>query len=464
MNKLGIESAPADAMPGALTISGAQPVWMTLDEARERSFTGELVFEGDPEVGVYLDNGVVYYAERSSDAPLGQRLVAARVIDGEQLARGTVRVGDLEHLGRMFDRDATIDRDAVLVVTETSTEDLVADLANRVVTTVRVTAYRHHPSGVHRWFLGAPEWGAGAAAASEPRTLAPVATPIGGLDDFAIEWDSFDDEEGGAAALDELDQFELVMFDPFRDIEVDEVDDTDDTEVRFDDAPAEPTPATEELADFAFEMTWPDGSRELIAPSDDAEPVAPVAEPVEPTLTFEMPMLELSDDPAAADDVPDDVAAAVRRAIAAIEAAAVGSVETEVAAAAPAVASDSPTIAELATQASDPAPSPVVDAPAAPSFGAFAPPTPDMSAEVIYARMAADMVGEALAEAMPTSTTTEVPVTAAPEVSQVATPAVATANVATAGVTPDVAATTEGPDDRTSALRRLIGSLRRKDR
>ena len=56
---------------------GPQPGWMTLNEARERAFTGEIVFETEPEVRAYLDNGVAYYAERRPMPPLGQRLVEA---------------------------------------------------------------------------------------------------------------------------------------------------------------------------------------------------------------------------------------------------------------------------------------------------------------------------------------------------------------------------------------------------
>ena len=73
-------------------------------------------------------------------------------VDRDQLERGTVRVGDVEHLGRLFDRDATVDRDAVMVVTETATQAIVAEIANEAICTVRSTAYRHHPSGLHRWF------------------------------------------------------------------------------------------------------------------------------------------------------------------------------------------------------------------------------------------------------------------------------------------------------------------------
>ncbi len=137
----------------ALAIDGPQPVWLILNQAREQVFTGEIVFETDPEVHAYLDHGIVYYAERVTDVPLGRRLLDAGVLDMIQLERGTVRVGDIEHLGRLFDRNPSVDRDAVVVLAETSTEELITELANQAITTVRFTAYRHHPSGVHRWFV-----------------------------------------------------------------------------------------------------------------------------------------------------------------------------------------------------------------------------------------------------------------------------------------------------------------------
>ena len=62
---------------------------------------------------MYLDNGVPYYAERASDPTLGRRLLDAGLLDAKQLERGTVRVGNVEHLGRLFDREPSVDRDAV---------------------------------------------------------------------------------------------------------------------------------------------------------------------------------------------------------------------------------------------------------------------------------------------------------------------------------------------------------------
>ncbi len=229
MHNTGITAATAEN--AALSIDGSQPVWMTLNEARERAFTGEIVFESDPEVHAYLDNGIVYYAESISDASLGRRLLDAGVIDVAQLERGTVRVGDIEHLGRLFDRDPSIDRDAVVVVAEASTEELIADLANRAITTARVTAYRHHPSGVHRWFV----------APLDPATLTrPISAvsqldsavvddlpglPFADVDDLTIEWD--DDLDQGTDHAARIEEFDLSLLDVLSEPETEEPQELD---------------------------------------------------------------------------------------------------------------------------------------------------------------------------------------------------------------------------------------------
>jgi len=93
-------------------------------------------------------------AERASDAPVGQRLVETGVIDPIELARGTVSVGAVEHLGRLFDRNPSVDRDVVLVAVSIMTSDLIVDIANRLIPSVSATAYRHHRCGIQGWFVG----------------------------------------------------------------------------------------------------------------------------------------------------------------------------------------------------------------------------------------------------------------------------------------------------------------------
>ena len=244
MSKTGTKSKQSTESAG-LSANGPQPVWMTLNEARERAFTGEIIFEVDPEVLAYLDNGVVYYPERAADASLGRRLLDAGVIDASQLERGTVRVGDVEHLGRLFDRDPSVDRDSVLVLAETATEELITELANEAITTIRVTAYRHHPSGVHRWFVAPAEPTANQRPISEVAPLdttvvddlpgLPVASASLSADELTIEWeeslDGFEELEP-LPTIDELDASMLeAMLDGGTDLEMEFVADVPEDEL-----------------------------------------------------------------------------------------------------------------------------------------------------------------------------------------------------------------------------------------
>ena len=384
---------------------GPQPGWMTLNEARERAFTGEIVFETDPEIRAYLDNGVAYYAERASTPSLGERLVEAHVLDHDQLDRGTVRIGEVEHLGRLFDRDSSVDRDAVLVVTEVLTDELVTELANEVVTTIRFTAYRHHPSGLHRWFATPVE----STAEYRPGVVSSLETSV--LDDLP--------GPGGNPMVDQVDIEQL--------------------DTRWAAGP-------ELTVDFQS-VPWPPAQLLLLDDElllyDDAEPhVDDLA--VDATMSIDdltMTPIATFDEEIVA-EVPADVADAVRRAIAALEAASVpsptilqpsGFVEVDAA----------PAVAPFAA----PAPN------ASPAFSGFAPPTLETSAEAMYARMAAEQ--EVVTEAADASEP-RLPTSTSPD-----------------GVASEVAVDDddipagepeEGGNERSSALRRLIGSLRRKDR
>ena len=129
------------------------PGWTVLDAAREQRFTGEVVAHTDVDVEyrIYFDRGEAYVAERATDPSLGTRLVDAGAINNAQLEYGMLRIGEIEHLGRLFDRVPSINRDAVLVLNQLMTEETVRSLASRLVTEVDATPYRHHVSGMHRW-------------------------------------------------------------------------------------------------------------------------------------------------------------------------------------------------------------------------------------------------------------------------------------------------------------------------
>jgi hypothetical protein len=494
----------AETSAAPLVVKGSQPVWLTLNDARERAFTGEIVFETDPEVFAYLDHGIVYYAERVTDASLGSRLLDAGVIDQAQLDRGTVRVGDVEHLGRLFDRDPSVDRDAVIVVAEVATEELISDLANRVTATARVTAYRHHPSGVHRWFVApldpvAVQRPIGAVAQLDSTVVDQLpGMPFSNTEELTIEWDDeFDDEFGGDFDGDRAEfdgEFDLSLLEvperPLDELEIlhdDEVE-TDVFELSLDhvelidDVDGDVAVAIEEL----FDAEPPDESDvdEIVLVHDevvDLEPVelsadeiipdvdmfgdveeaagevadveeaagevadveadaAPAissedhdfsvewpTEPEEPAdgdRGFAMPPLdfghELDQD---GGEVPDDVAEAVRRAIAALESASLAA-STSTAE----VTGELPQVDDFTIEFTEPAGTTLLDVPPVagstpPAFGTFAPPAMATRAEVLYGQMTDD------------GTTIEGP----------------------------VAAPVAGDSERSSALRRLIGSLRRRE-
>ncbi len=326
-------------VPSRIAADEPRPGWAALDAARELAFTGEIVFSAEPDVRVYVDNGVAYFAERADDPSLGRRLLDAGVVDAAQLDKGTVRVGDVEHLGRLFDRDPSVDRDAVMVMTEAATDARLTELANTIVSATTATAYRHHESGVHRWFV-APTTGT--------RTTRPVsdvaqldnsvvedlpglpAAEIGSIgDELRIEWTEtlVTDDESGAAA--EPEEPALV------------IDDDDlaglldgGAEVIPDTADAWPPVATDDAAgSLAATGTEPgpdQQSAESAAPSEDAAAIdgAPlVAQPF--AAPFAPPLLPAGFDSPEAGEAEIDETEVVEQAHAEVEAVDVEIVEPE---------------------------------------------------------------------------------------------------------------------------------------
>ena len=162
-----------DALTDVFGLAGTfpRPGWVVLDAARDHRFTGELTFDVTPGVRVYLERGVIYLAERVSDPSLGSRLVDAGSLSAVQLERGSVRIGPIEHLGRLFERVPDLDRHRVIVTAELMTEECLGWLASQRVADVASAPYRHHESGMHQWSRGAAH---GGPAAGEPL---PAPTP-----------------------------------------------------------------------------------------------------------------------------------------------------------------------------------------------------------------------------------------------------------------------------------------------
>ena len=195
-----------DALTDVFGLAGTfpRPGWVVLDAARDHRFTGELVFDTSPGARVYFDRGVIYLAERISDPSLGSRLVDAGTLSAVQLERGSVRIGPIEHLGRLFERVPGLDRHTVIVTAELMTEECIGWLAAQRVVDVASAPYRHHASGMHQWGRGATHGGlvAGDPLPAPTPDEAPVSfsPPLSGVvapvadrtEDFLdglIQWD-----------------------------------------------------------------------------------------------------------------------------------------------------------------------------------------------------------------------------------------------------------------------------------
>jgi hypothetical protein len=350
-----------------------RPASTSLDVARFHAYTGEISFSTDPRVRLYLDGGTVYHAERDGDPSISQVLRDLGVVRADQLERGMVRVGDVDHLGRLFDREPSIDRDAVMVVMESRSEAIVRELANRATASVSISAYRHHPTGIHRWFVTLTDPAGShrpvSAVAQVDRSVVDELPALHAVTPVGIER-SEPDPTGAIRA-------------------VDATPDRDDTGRSTDEGGDDIASVSE------FQIRWPDGTAEETIAADDSLPPPtipaslPAPGPAAPSFSIAPLEVDSLPDPDAA--VPDDVAAAVKRALEAIENASAGPASVPELAVAPV------TLPELHLPEPSASRPTVMGAPTAvPAPRGFAPPTPDMRAEAVYARaaMAARTAGE----------------------------------------------------------------------
>lgn len=130
-----------------------QPGWKTLRALVEAAFSGEVRIASTPGFVVYADHGTVYHAARCEDPTIEEQLLARGVITREQLDRGALRVGGQVQLGRLFDRDPTINRSSVAALLNAETDAVLAEIGGLPAVTASATQYLHHPSGVHHWFV-----------------------------------------------------------------------------------------------------------------------------------------------------------------------------------------------------------------------------------------------------------------------------------------------------------------------
>ena len=318
-----------------------RPGWAVLDAAREQAFTGIVEFQTTPILRVCFDRGRTYLAERVTDPPLGARLVDAGALTATELERGTIRVGGVEHLGRLFERSPSVDRHTVLVLLELMSDEATTWVASQTVRGAVVLPYEMHASGVHRWErdrdrtvvvlegtpAALPPPVAGTAVLMAPDAVGDVEELT---DEVRIEWAEeswMGSERAGRTAAVGGSLLAPVVEAPVEapaerstpGLAVDPSD-ADSAAVAF--------AAVDDVVD-GFEVIWPTGEvqRELTATLDPVAAARVDAPPPPPqgltwNLRMPAPALALGDESDAdlVDELAEEVAQAVRRAIAAITA------------------------------------------------------------------------------------------------------------------------------------------------
>jgi hypothetical protein len=157
-----------------------EPIWGFIAQLGRERFTGQADVGVDLRVELFATEGRVYFAQKPDDPPLGARFVATGVLTTEQLRNGSVKVGDTVSLARLFTRVPTIDRDAVELMADRFTQQVLETVAHQPVGPVALHPFRHHPSGMQQWYRDAEPDEAAETTPSMDALVADVVAQVSG--------------------------------------------------------------------------------------------------------------------------------------------------------------------------------------------------------------------------------------------------------------------------------------------
>lgn len=152
-----------------------EPIWGFVAQLGRERFTGQVDVGATTRIELFATEGRVYFAQKVDDPPLGARLVATGALTTEQLRNGSVKVGDTVSLARLFTRVPELDRDAVELMADRFTQQVLEAHAHRPVGLPTLHPFRHHPSGIQQWYRDAEP---GEAAEPDQALEALVATVV----------------------------------------------------------------------------------------------------------------------------------------------------------------------------------------------------------------------------------------------------------------------------------------------
>jgi hypothetical protein len=155
-----------------VTTSDPRLAWDVIEDICISRFTGQVsLTTAIGTTNVYMTRGLIYLAEHTTEAPLGERIAAAGVIPDELLpADGTIGQG-LGDLDAFFAGHPPSAREGAEEVVQVVTERTLLEISEQAVLAVESTMYRHHPSGVDRWFSSQHARGGAAGRACDTQIV-----------------------------------------------------------------------------------------------------------------------------------------------------------------------------------------------------------------------------------------------------------------------------------------------------
>ena len=140
---------------GRLGIDPAEPrrAWAVLDAVRSVGYSGEVALQLPEPVHFYASHGRIYWAERRHDAALVDRLVELGALTIDEAISGTVQLGDIVHVGRLFQLLPGLDVERIRTAVDYLRDSTVAAVIDAEVGELELVEHRHHPSGMVLWEL-----------------------------------------------------------------------------------------------------------------------------------------------------------------------------------------------------------------------------------------------------------------------------------------------------------------------
>jgi len=127
--------------------------WDVIEQICAARFTGQVAIETViGRTNVYMTRGLIYFAEHSTEIPIGDRALAAGAIPSELLPDDDSIRHALTDLDALFAGQPAWAREAVEAAIQVETERTLMEICDQQVISSDSTMYRHHVSGIDRWF------------------------------------------------------------------------------------------------------------------------------------------------------------------------------------------------------------------------------------------------------------------------------------------------------------------------